>query len=652
MGPKPHLEAKPQGLKVSRGHAVLRYLAMVKDANENASVGVTPHGGELRPMWSPGRNELESCNLAVCMKELSFSDYQSFHRWSVENAEAFWAWALESLGIHFAQRPSSILSGKAENELPTWLPNAKLNIAESCFQAPPDRIAIVCGAGDGRTVRTSYQELRAEANRVANGLRDSGIRPGDAVALFMPMTARAVAVYLGSILAGCAVVCIADSLPREQVARRLQIGGARLVFTVSAIRRGATTLPMYDRVSESGLPTVLVDDEAEEQRPIEERAITWKSFAGDSSFNEVERVNPENPTSILFSSGTTGEPKAIVWDHVTPLRCAVDGFFHQDVHDGDVVAWPTNYGWMMGAWLTFATLINKGTMALFDGVPTTKAFGKFVEDCHVTILGVVPTLVARWRASQCMEGLNWTAIRLFSSTGECSNASDMRYLSSLAGGKPVIEYCGGTELGGGYLSSTLLQDNIPSTFSTPTLGSDFIIVDELGRRAQQGEAFLRHPALGMSRKLLNADHRAIYYDNVPTLADAPPMRRHGDRVELLANGYYRALGRTDDTFNIGGIKTSSIELENAIASHCDLSEFAVIGVDDPLGGPARLVVCIKRNGSREIGSLQTELQRIIRAYVCPLFKIADILECDQLPRTSSNKLNRRAMKVLYENRQA
>ena len=168
----------------------------------------------------------------------------------------------------------------------------------------------------------------------------------------------------------------------------------------------------------------------------------------------------------------------------------------------------------------------------------------------------------------------------------------MRYLSQLAGGKPVIEYCGGTELGGGYISSTVVQPNIPSTFSTPVLGSEFVILGDNDLPSTIGEAYLIHPALGMSRRLLNGDHSEIYFRGTPAGPNGEVLRRHGDQLELLPNGYFRALGRTDDAINLGGIKVGSAEIERVILELSDISEVAVIGVPERCGGPNRLVACI------------------------------------------------------------
>ena len=159
---------------------------------------------------------------------------------------------------------------------------------------------------------------------------------------------------------------------------------------------------------------------------------------------------------MLFSSGTTGEPKAIPWTHLTPIKAAMDAHFHHDVHPEDILAWPTNLGWMMGPWLIYSSLLNGAALALYDDRPTDAAFGRFVQDAGVTMLGVVPSMVAAWRSSGCLEGLDWSAVSRFSSTGEASNPDDMAWLMHVSGDKPVLEYCGGTEIGGAYLCGSMV----------------------------------------------------------------------------------------------------------------------------------------------------------------------------------------------------
>ena len=165
-----------------------------------------------------------------------------------------------------------------------------------------------------------------------------------------------------------------------------------------------------------------------------------------------------------------------------------------------------------------------------------------------------------------MKGLDWQAIKAFSSTGECSNSEDMLFLMSNAGYRPIIEYCGGTEIGGGYLTGTTIQPATPATFTTPALGLDIVICDEEGQPTDNGEVFVTPPSIGLSTELLNKGHHEVYFEGTPQLPKMPPLRRHGDGVERLTDGYYRIHGRVDDTMNLSGIKVSSAEIEEVLNS--------------------------------------------------------------------------------------
>jgi len=211
----------------------------------------------------------------------------------------------------------------------------------------------------------------------------------------------------------------------------------------------------------------------------------------------------------------------------------------------------------------------------------------------------------------------------------------------------VIEYCGGTEIGGGYIIGTVLDDAVPATFTTPTLGTDIRLLDEDGNPTDEGEVFVLPPSIGLSTELLNRDHDAVYYDGVPE-ADVP-LRRHGDHMERLPGGRYRALGRVDDTMNLGGIKVSSAELERVIAGVGGVSEVAAVAVPPPGGGPSRLVVyCVPTEGvEADTERWKDEMQAAIRSHLNPLFRVEDVVAIAELPRTASAKVMRRALREQY-----
>jgi acetyl-CoA synthetase len=310
-------------------------------------------------------------------------------------------------------------------------------------------------------------------------------------------------------------------------------------------------------------------------------------------------------------------------------------------------------GWMMGPWLIYASLINKATMALFYGVPQDKTFGDFINNAGVTILGVVPALVKGWINSNQMRGMNFPTIKCFSSTGECSNPKDYLYLMSLAGYRPVIEYCGGTEIGGGYISGTLVTPQVPASFSTPTLGLDVIILNQDGNEiveGEEGELFLVPPSIGLSQTLLNNHHHQVYFEGVPLGPRGELLRRHGDQMKKIGGGYYRGQGRADDTMNLGGIKISSVEIERIINSVDGIKESAAVGHTPKDGGPESLIIyCVldEEIMPELLGEIKKILQEKIKNELNPLFKINDVVRVDSLPRTASNKLMRRILRDKY-----
>ncbi len=596
------------------------------------------------PIWFPDDDAVANSNLAHWMAALGFRDYAEFHRWSITHRAEFWQRAIDRLGIAFSQPPTDSLDVSEGDQRAHWLPGAHLNIAASCFREPRQREAILFGRADGTIERWSLERLEQRVKQVAAAVRASGYHPGDALAVVLPMTAEAVAIYLGVIWAGCAVVSIADSFASAEIGNRLRIAQARGVFTYDVTVRGGKRLELYPRVrAATDLPIIVLPHSEPYGVELAGADIAWEDFLGRGRGGDALHIGAgDEAINILFSSGTTGDPKAIPWTHTTPIRCAIDGYCHQDIRPGHVCCWPTNLGWMMGPWLIFASLINRGTIALYDDAPMQSGFGQFVQDAQVNMLGVVPTIVKAWRASRAMEAFDWSSIHVFSSTGESSQRDDMVYLSSLAGVRPIIEYCGGTEIGGGYITSTVVQPNVPSAFSTPAVGLDFVILDEDQQPADEGELWIVPPSIGLSSRLLNRDHFETYYAGVPCGSGLPPLRRHGDYVRRLPGPYYVAGGRVDDTMNLGGIKISSAELERALNRVPGVRETAAVAISHD--GPETLVVFAvldRPTGSQE---LLDAMNRSLKEELNPLFRVNQVVVVEALPRTASNKVMRRVLR--------
>ncbi|APW63478.1 AMP-binding protein [Paludisphaera borealis] len=602
--------------------------------------------------WTPTEESIEATNLYALMREQGMKTFPEIHGWSVQDPIAFWDRTIRTLGVVFRKPYSRILDSAGGASRARWLEGAELNIAESCFQGAGDRAAIVTKRLDGRIETITVDALDGLSNRVANGLSALGLGKGDAVAVDSSMTAEAVALYLGALKMGGVVVSIPDSCPPAEIAKRLRIGEAKAVFTQFELARGGKRLPMYEKVLQAEPPTTIVLGDRESELRLRNGDLAWERFLSASERFESLSCSPHDAINILFSSGTTRDPKAVPWDHTTPIKSAADALYHHDVRPGDVVCWPTNLGWMMGPWLIFASLMNRATIALYEGSPIERGFCEFVQDAGVTMLGLVPSIVKGWRNASCAEGLDWSRVRAFSSSGEASNAHDYHWLMHLnqreGVTKPIVEYCGGTEVGGGYLSNNLVTPQQPSEFNGKTMGCDFVVLDDQGRPcppAESGEVFLVAPALGLSTRLLNGDNEAIYFNDCPRWA-GKTLRRHGDQIRVLGEHRYQSEGRADNTMNLGGIKASSAEIERVVSDLPGVSEAAAIGVPPATGGPDRLVIYAVAVDDAD--RLKAAFQKAIKERLNPLFHLHAVVRVEALPRTASNKVMHRTLRSQFQ----
>lgn len=636
------------------------------------------------PAWSPDPEAAMLTNVGQLLerrgKEFLGSTYKDpissfshFQEFSVSNPEVYWKTILDEISVSFSVPPQCILSENTSRESSLanpggqWLPGAYVNPAKTCLtlncKRTLDDVVIRWrdeGNDDMPVSSLTLEELRSEVWLVAYAINALGLDRGSAIAIDMPMNVESVIIYLAIVLAGHVVVSIADSFAPLEISTRLKISEAKAIFTQDLIIRGDKSIPLYSRVVNAQAPMAIVipTKGCSFSMNLRDGDISWHDFlekATDLRGDEFAAVEQpvEAFTNILFSSGTTGEPKAIPWTHVTPFKAAADAWCHMDIRKGDIVAWPTNLGWMMGPWLVYASLLNGASIALYNGSPLVSGFAKFVQDARVTMLGVIPSIVRIWKSANSTLGYDWSAIRCFASTGEASSVDEYLWLMGRAQYKPIIEYCGGTEIGGGFVSGSLLQPQSLAAFSTPAMGCSLFVLGDDGHPIPQnvpgmGELALGPLMFGASSTLLNADHYNVYFKGMP-LWNGKILRRHGDVFERTSRGYYHAHGRADDTMNLGGIKVSSVEIEricNAVDSN--VLETAAVGVPPPQGGPEQLVIAVvfkdSDDSTVDLDKLRISFNSAVQKKLNPLFRISHVVPCSSLPRTATNKVMRRVLR--------
>lgn len=628
-----------------------------------------------RPVWRAEPEATAHSNIARLMEEKNFSTYGELYRWSITYGRQFWSEMIERLGVPFKngwQAGTENIVDLSDVESPRWMVGAKLNMAEACFQAPPEATAIIFQReGDDTLHRLSYGELNCSSNRIASALTRAGYKAGDKFAIDMPMHLEAVNIYLGVLKMGGCVVSLADSFKAPDVEIRLEAAQPTAAIFVQETSGGARRFTLYEEVLKAkNLPRAIVlGDGGSTPKLLREGDIAYSDFLRDASdYFDPVALEPEHNLVIIFSSSTSSgkeksdekpkPPKAIPWRAHTLIKSAVDAHLHHNIQPGKVLCWPTNLGWMMGSFAIFAALANKGTLALYEGNVVSREFCRFVERAGVNMLGLVPTIAEGWEQKNLTTGCDWSAVELFSSTGSPSNPSNYFYLMSRASGyRPVFEYMGGTEIGGGYLHGTLLHPAAPSCFTTPCLGTDIFTPSADSDDWRAGEVFIvmrsgadECPPMGLSTTLLNFDHHEKYFARSLKSPEGYVLREHGDIILHHPGGFITSGGRSDDGMNINGIKTSSLDIENYIkdAQIVGLADVAAIGVRPPEGGEDWLVIyALVNDGNLTSEALQKYCREAIKARNPQLARVHDVVVIDKLPLTASGKLRRRYLQDSY-----
>ena len=612
-------------------------------------------------IWSPTDEYVERANVTRFMRTHGIETYEDLIRRSIEDTEWFWDAVVRDLDIEFLEPYEQVRDLSRGVEWATWFGGGRVNLAHQCVDRwavrTPEARAVVWEGEDGDTRTWTYAELRRQTDRLARALRRLGVDAGDAVAIFMPMMPETVAAVMACSKIGAIWVPIFSGFGAEAVAVRLEDANVKVVLTADAFSRKGRAVPMAEvarlaRVRATTVEATVVLAHAGEGATGDEHA--WAELISRESEEPLgaERLDPEHPLFIGYTSGTTGKPKGVLHVHGGFLvKIAAEVAYQVDVRPGEVLHWVTDLGWIMGPWEIVGALALGSTVLLYDGAPTHPGPDRMwamVERHGITTLGVSPTLVRALIPSGTdrIRRHDLSSLRILASTGEPWNPDAYLWLHREVGGSrlPIINLSGGTEIGACFLSPLPISDLKPCTLRGPALGMDIDIVDEHGVSVgpgEVGELVCRQPWPSMTRGIWGDPDRYLetYWRRFPG------VWVHGDWATRDTDGFWFLHGRSDDTLSVAGKRLGPAEVESALATHPAVAEAAAIGVPHPLKGETIWCFVVLKPGVAADPALARTLRNVVAEPLGRSFLPSKVLLVPELPKTRSAKIVRRVIRA-------
>ena len=617
-------------------------------------------------VFEPAQEFVEQANIS------GMAAYQALCQEAEEDYEGFWARQARDNLIW--QKPFTNVLDQSDAPFFKWFDDGELNVSYNCLDrhlnTQPNKIAIIFEADDGTVTKITYKQLYHKVCQFANGLKSLGIKPGDRVVIYMPMSIEAVAAMQACARIGATHSVVFGGFSAKSLQDRISDAGAVAVLTADGQMRGGKEIALKPTVDEAiamggcgSLQHMVVYKRTGSNIDMQEGRDVWLSdlVQNQPDVCEPTWVNSEHPLFILYTSGSTGKPKGVQHSSAGYLLHAMLTMKWTFDYKGSDVFWCTaNVGWVTGhTYIAYGPLAVGATQVMFEGVPTypdANRFWKMIKDHAVTIFYTAPTAIRSLikLGADLPKQHDLSSLRLLGTVGEPINPEAwMWYHNEVGGGKcPIVDTWWQTETGGHLLTplpgATPLKPG-SCTFPLPGIIAD--IVDETGESLPFGSGgilVIKKPWPSMIRTIWGDPERfkkSYYPDDF--------KGRHyylaGDGASRDEDGYYWIMGRIDDVLNVSGHRLGTMEIESALVAHDLVAEAAVVGKPHDVKGEAVIAFVVlkgERPNADDAKTIAKTLRDWVGKDIGPIAKPDEIRFGDNLPKTRSGKIMRRLLRTL------
>ena len=602
-------------------------------------------------LWRPDARAFTESAMARFADSQGFDprDYEDVHRWSVSRPGAFWSalWDFADIvgekgGRFFVPDETAWMTGAR------FFPDARLNVAENLLRGNGAETAVHEVLESGACRAITRGELRARVGRVVDGLRTAGVEPGDRVAGVMPNNIDALTALLATVALGGVWTSCSPDFGRAAIVDRIGQVGPKVLFAATSYRYGGKTHDVGARIAEvvaeiPSISTLVLSGDGD----VMGLSSIRQDELGRHAPLEFARLPFDHPIYVLYTSGTTGIPKAIV--HRAGgvlLQHMKEHVLHGDVRPGDALIWYTNAAWMMYHWMVSA-LGAGAAIVLYDGAPILKSAGgldpsplwRLVESIGVTHLGISPKFLATLAAENYRpcERHDLSTLRALLICGAPTLAHQFDWVyASIKSDMSFASISGGTEILGCFLIGSPLHPVRRGQLAVPALGHAVAVLDERGIpvTGRRGELVCTEPFPSMPLTFWGEGGDRRYRETY--FGDRAEIWTHGDVAELTHTGGGYVHGRSDNTLKPGGVRIGISEIYAVCEKYREIDDYLAFGaVHD---GDEEVVLCLKPAAGADLGSaLIRRLRARIRAEASPRHVPARVHVVREIPYTINGK---------------